>query len=617
MTRRAADGPYERLRRRAGIKPYPTQRDRDLAYAKIHERALLPDGAILLGFDPSTGRAAYFLPDDLATHLHILGGSETGKTNCLKLLAAAFMAHRDRTGQGFSVIDPAGPLARYVLDLCVARGESFAPNVLHFSLRDSGYVPIFNPLRPDRGISFTAHSFVEAVARVRGVERTADTPMITEVLYKTAKVLLHNGLSLVEAGFFIGHSDQHLAVRDLLLERVKDDPELVSFWRDDIGLLRASERRKEISPAARRFEHILEFPAIKQIVGQNVSGFDLARVMDEGQIGIFDLGLDGTELTSEAAQLMGALLVQEFKAVTMRRVPNASRPHFLMIDEFSDFVSHDVMTVFDRARQYGLRVILAHQGLDQLLLRDEDPRLLKAILRVRQKLIFGAGLVDDQLTLARQAYAPWIDTEKRRLEIRTKTPWPVPTKVILQGGADTHTHTDTYPSGTRGRSVAHPAGGLDPTITESDTEPTGPTSGDARAAQDTWHEQYVTFFEEREQLVGVQFDEAENQIFKKMQILYRQPAGTCSVVTGKDEPQGCEMPLVPENALPEADRQRFLARVFSRPCYLPAQEARNRIQERHRKLLEESSPYIVQSSGPKRRHVTQRPKAPKSEESGT
>ena len=65
MTRRAADGPYERLRRRAGIKPYPTQRDRDLAYAKIHERALLPDGAILLGFDPSTGRAAYFLPDDL------------------------------------------------------------------------------------------------------------------------------------------------------------------------------------------------------------------------------------------------------------------------------------------------------------------------------------------------------------------------------------------------------------------------------------------------------------------------------------------------------------------------------------------------------------------------
>lgn len=130
-----------------------------------------------------------------------------------------------------------------------------------------------------------------------------------------------------------------------------------------------------------------------------------------------------------------------------------------MIDEFSDFVSHDVMTVFDRARQYGLRVILAHQGLDQLLLKDEDPRLLKAVLRIRQKLIFGAGLVDDQLTLARQAFAPWIDTEKRRLEIRTKTPWPVPERVVLHGGAETETSGQVHPAATQGAGTTFPGSG--------------------------------------------------------------------------------------------------------------------------------------------------------------
>ena len=75
------------------------------------------------------------------------------------------------------------------------------------------------------------------------------------------------------------------------------------------------------------------------------------------------------------------------------------------------------METLAEARGFGLRLVLAHQRMDQLMMKDQDPRLLKAVLAIPNKLIFGAGLVDDQLQLARQAYAPWVDLQKKRLEL--------------------------------------------------------------------------------------------------------------------------------------------------------------------------------------------------------
>jgi hypothetical protein len=102
-------------------------------------------------------------------------------------------------------------------------------------------------------------------------------------------------------------------------------------------------------------------------------------------------------------------------------------------------------------------------------------------------------------------------------------------------------------------------------------------------------------------LTSVQFDEPENQLFKTMQNLYRQPAGACTVVTGRDEPQVCQMELVSATPIPEGTRQRFLAAVFSKPIYLRTEEAQLQIHRRHQTLLEAAAPEIESSKGASKR----------------
>src|SRR5437867_6152710 len=92
----------------------------------------LPPDALILGTDAVENKPAYLRYEDLSVMLHMIGGPGSGKSNCLRVLADQLLKHKQRTGNGFGIIDPHGTLARYVRNLIASQYPDFAPELVFF-----------------------------------------------------------------------------------------------------------------------------------------------------------------------------------------------------------------------------------------------------------------------------------------------------------------------------------------------------------------------------------------------------------------------------------------------------------------------------------------------------
>lgn len=586
---------YQEAARKAfGLRRPPSSAERrraqEIARAALHQRWLpapivtpvaLPEHALLLGTHPETGEPVYLLPEQLATHLHVIGASGKGKSNFLRRLIEQLFAHHRRTGEGLAIIDPHGSLAEFALALAIGRGPEFASRVTYFDLLRSGRVPVFNPLRAQYGVAYSANCFVEAMAKVFGHANSTEQPLVAEVVEKTAAVLMLNGLSPAEAHFFLESTPQNLAVRQALLRAIPEsERHLRGFW-ERMGEHRPGEFDERAGGARRRFEHLIKSPTLRRIVSQTGAGVELREAMDSGGIVIFNLAREGTDVTLDQQALLGSLLIQEFRNVTERRTPDASLPFTLIVDEFGDFVSPDAMRIFTGARKFGLRCVFAHQDLHQLQLKNNDFRLHAAALAVENKAIFGGGTTDDQLTLAREAYGNYVDTEERKLELYSRCFEPRPTKVTLRSGGESVTAA-VQSARNSSRSSQQRATGQ-PIETESEGESGGESA--SYASNSGWSEAWVTFVREFRQLSSVQFRTIEEQIFAHQQNLRRQATGRCVIVTGRGAPTPCVIPHMALPTLSAQEREAFLALVFAKPMYLRPEDADRAIHERAMRLI--------------------------------
>jgi len=417
---------YERDREAQGLK-YPSAKERAREYERAREELLVPRSALRLGENPETGAPVWIRPEDLNRHLQVIGESGSGKSYFLRTLIEQLLEHRERTGEGFLVLDPHGSLAEFALEACVRRGPELAEQIVYFNLAEQERIPIFNPLRPDLDIFYVANSFVQAVVKVWGARSTMEKPQVAEVLLRTAEVLLRNKLSLAEARFFVEPTERNRDVRKLLLRNVPDEV-VRDFW-EKVDGLPLREQNEYTAPAGRRFDYILRSALLRRIVGQTLPGLDLARLMDQGGVAIFNLGCEGREITDEEQKLLATLLVQELKTVTMRRKADISRPFVAILDEFGDYVSPETMRILTGARKFGLRCVLVHHNLEQLVLDNYDYQLVAAVLAIKNKVVFGGGPVEETKKIADQVYSDFVDPEKRKLEIYTKSFKPVLTPV--------------------------------------------------------------------------------------------------------------------------------------------------------------------------------------------
>jgi hypothetical protein len=309
---------------------------------------------LLLGWNEHAGqRSGVFLTaEQRVRHLHVIGGTGTGKTTFLMNLI-----RQDMEGsQGFALLDPHGDLIDRLLALVP---DNRLDDVVLIDAGDEEFSVGFNILaaRSDYQKTLLASDLVSVFQRLS----TSWGDQMTVVLRNAILAFLERpeGGTLADVQRFLLEPDY----RSKMLESVTD-ADVVYYWKKGFPQLGGS---KSIGPVLTRLQTFLSPKPIRYMVTQRNAKLDIQAIMDSGKILLAKLpqGMMG----SENSYLLGSLLVSKIQQAAMarQRMPESQRRLFtLYVDEFQNFITPSMSEILSGARKYRLSLVLAHQELAQL-----------------------------------------------------------------------------------------------------------------------------------------------------------------------------------------------------------------------------------------------------------
>lgn len=149
------------------------------------------------------------------------------------------------------------------------------------------------------------------------------------------------------------------------------------------------DTRKEIMT---RLLTLMENSAFNTMMAQPDLKINIAEAIEQGRTVLINTAKP--DVGNAGAALFGRFWL----ALTLQAVMKGSRKRVnLYVDEFSDYASDDLETIFSQARKYNLAMTVAFQSLAQL------PERLKAVMLSNTSIKFAGGVsAEDRGNLARQ-----------------------------------------------------------------------------------------------------------------------------------------------------------------------------------------------------------------------
>ncbi len=333
------------------VKSKETSMPTDLA-----EKGLVSIGEV--SYRNEKKNVSFVSREDRRRHCYIIGQTGTGKTSLL-----GEMIRQDiLNGEGVAVIDPHGDLI-----------EATLANVPKERAED---VVLFEPFDMERPIGlnmlqydtpgqkdFAVQEMIEIFHKLFPPEIIG--PMFEHYMRNALLAIMadkDNPGTLVEVPRMFT-DDEFMAEK---LKKVKD-PLVRNFWLKEWKQTTGATKSDMLGYVVSKVGRFIENEMIRNIVGQDYSGFDLAKIMSEGKIFLANLskGLTG-EVNSS---LLGLILVSKIQMAAMAtaNIPTEQRKDFyLYIDEFQSFATNSIAIILSEARKYKLNLILAHQYIPQL-----------------------------------------------------------------------------------------------------------------------------------------------------------------------------------------------------------------------------------------------------------
>lgn len=309
--------------------------------------------ALILGHNVHRGeRADVRLPIvDRLSHLHIVGGTGTGKSTFLMNAALQDI----EAGHGVVVLDPHGDL---IDDLIARIPQSRTNDVILFDPSDETHPIGLNVLSAAN--EWERQHLASDVVGMFERLATSWGDSMGSVLSNAVLAIVESkrGGTLLDLRRFLLDAE----TRKAYLAEIEDE-EIRFFWEKSFSHIGT----RSIGPILTRLDSFLRPTIIRRIVGQRESGFDLSRVLDGEYILLAKLsqGLLG----QENASLLGSVLVSQIHlaALGRQRLAKAERkPAFVYIDEFQHFVTPSMAALLSEGRKFGVGLILAHQTLHQI-----------------------------------------------------------------------------------------------------------------------------------------------------------------------------------------------------------------------------------------------------------
>lgn len=339
------------------------------------------------------------------THMHVVGSSGYGKSKFLEWLLQ--QAYHER--KGFCLIDWHGTLYSALLEFLAYLRTDRPVYLLNPS--DSDFVAGYNPFHADGAqggdeIAASVGRRLEATLKGWGAENADETPQLSEVLRHLYHFAAETGETIPAASLLL--HPEHQRLRVYAADAIRD-PHSRDTWKA-LFLAKQSDNQFQqlVASSRRRLDRLLAYPPVRRMLGVKSPKLDLSKIVEEDAILLVNLA-PSRVLPTEAARLLAALLFNEFRELALKRA-GTDKSYILCLDEFHEYLTHDVPAMLDESRKGGLSLILCHQRFGQL---GRDEELSDALASEAQiKIVFGGLRYESAASLAQDMMLPTINSRQ-------------------------------------------------------------------------------------------------------------------------------------------------------------------------------------------------------------
>ncbi|MDD2656059.1 MAG: type IV secretion system DNA-binding domain-containing protein [Patescibacteria group bacterium] len=321
----------------------------------------LPKEGILMGHIPYRGNDYQVrLKDaDRRRHLYVVGKSGSGKSVLIENMAVQDIID----GKGVAVVDPHGDFAEYVLSHIP---KERADDVVVFNPSDFEYPIGLNMLeaRTEDEKDFVVQEMISIFYKLFPPEMIG--PMFEHQMRNVMLTLMadiENPGTIIDIPRMFTDDDYV----KIYLKKLKD-PVVRAFWEKEMAKTSDFHKSEMLGYLISKVGRFVENDMMRNIMGQQKSGFNVRDIMDKQKILIVNLAKGKTGEIN--AKLIGLIIVSKLQMAAMGRadLPESERKDFyLYIDEFQNFITDSIATILSEARKYRLDLIIAHQYLNQLV----------------------------------------------------------------------------------------------------------------------------------------------------------------------------------------------------------------------------------------------------------
>jgi hypothetical protein len=302
-----------------------------------------------------------FKREDRRKHTYILGQTGSGKSRLLLRMMYQDMIN----GDGLCFIDPHGSTA-----------EALLQRVPHERVEDVIYLNAADFERPfgfnlmefntEQDKHMIINGFIELLKKMYDPHNQGIVGPILERAFRNSMLTAMSvkGSTLLEV-LRIMTDDKW--VNEKWLPLIKD--ELVKrYWTDQIAKTNDFHKSETLGYLTSKFDRFVTNLAMRNIIAQSTSSFNMREAMDSGKIIIVNLakGLMG----EENSQFLGLLLIPRIVSSALSRedIKNEDdrRDFFFYVDEFQNFASESFASILSEARKYHLNLTVANQYIAQL-----------------------------------------------------------------------------------------------------------------------------------------------------------------------------------------------------------------------------------------------------------
>ncbi|MBI2552829.1 type IV secretory system conjugative DNA transfer family protein [Candidatus Uhrbacteria bacterium] len=337
-----------------------------------------PNEGLVLGYNRYRGidKVTRIKREDRRRHLYIIGKSGVGKSVLIQNMAIQDIT----SGEGVCVVDPHGDLIEGILG---AVPKERLDDVILFDPSDTERPVGLNMLEAaeEAQKDFAVQEMIAIFYKLFPPEMIG--PMFEHNMRNAMLTLMsdpnENGTIAEIPRMFSDPEYQKYWVAKLR------DPVVRAYWEKEVAKTSDFHKSEMLGYLISKVGRFVENAMMRNIIGQQNSGFNIREVMDHKKILLVNLAKG--KVGEVNANLLGLIIVSKLQMAALGRadLPEEERHDFyLYIDEFQNFITDSIATILSEARKYRLDLIIAHQYMGQLTAGKEgggqDTRIRDAVL---------------------------------------------------------------------------------------------------------------------------------------------------------------------------------------------------------------------------------------------